>query len=111
MPRLKLLSIWLIVGLSFSLSVFISSVFPDKVLGQFRTNIPNDATLLAQRQTEVSSGFVVAPPNKPLRPAERLRRNTYGDVGLAPLRTAAQLDRLLYPSVPNPMPLTRAIGW
>ncbi|MEH1847468.1 MAG: di-heme oxidoredictase family protein [Nostoc sp.] len=42
---------------------------------------------------------MVAPPNKPLRPAERLRRDTYGNVGLAPLRTASQLDRLLYPSV------------
>lgn len=99
MRRLKLLSVLLIVGLSLSLSVFISFVFPHKVFGQFRTNIPNDATLVAQRKVEVSSGFVVAPPNKPLRPAERLRRDTYGDVGLAPLRTAAQLDRLLYPSV------------
>jgi len=63
--------------------VFISFVFPHKVFGQFPTNIPNDATLVAQRKVEVSSGFVVAPPNKPLRPAERLRRDTYGDVGLA----------------------------
>ncbi|MEH2294408.1 di-heme oxidoredictase family protein [Nostoc sp.] len=99
MRRLKLLSVLVIVGLSLSLSVLISFVFPHKVFGQFRTNIPDDATLIAQRQAEVRSGFVVAPPNQPLRPAERLRRDTFGDVGLAPLRTAAQLDRLLYPSV------------
>lgn len=91
----------MIAGLSLSLSVFISSVFPYKVFGQVGTNMPDDATLVAQRQTEVSSGFVVEPPNQPLRPAERVRRDTYGDVGLAPLSTAAQLDRLLFPSVPQ----------
>ncbi|WP_375477179.1 di-heme oxidoredictase family protein [uncultured Nostoc sp.] len=101
MRRFKLQSVLLIVGLSFSLSVFISFVFPDKVFGRFRTNIPDDATLVAQRKVEVSSGFVVTPPNQPLRPAERLRRDIYGDVGLAPLKTAAQLDRLLFPSVPQ----------
>jgi mono/diheme cytochrome c family protein len=91
----------MIVGLSFTLSVFISSVFPYKVFGQVGTNIPDDNVLLARRQAEVSSGFVVEPPNQPLRPAERVPRDTFGDVGLAPLSTAAQLDRLVYPSVPQ----------
>ncbi|GAX40991.1 hypothetical protein NIES4075_19590 [Tolypothrix sp. NIES-4075] len=101
MRRLKLLSVLMIVGLSFTLSVFISSVFPYKVFGQVGTNVPNDNELLARRQVEVSSGFVVEPPNQPLRPVERVARDTFGDVGLAPLSTAAQLDRLLYPSVPQ----------
>jgi Di-haem oxidoreductase, putative peroxidase len=101
MRRLKFLSVLLIVGLSLGLSVFISSVFSHKVFGQVGSNMPDNATLVAQRQIEVSSGFVVEPPDQPLRPAERTRRDTYGDVGLAPLSTVAQLDRLLYPSVPQ----------
>jgi Di-haem oxidoreductase, putative peroxidase len=96
MRRLKLLTISSIVGLSISLSVFISN----QVFSQVGTNAPDDQTLVAQRQVEVSSGFVVEPPNQPLRPVERVPRDTYGDVGLAPLSTAAQLDRLLFPSVP-----------
>lgn len=101
MRRLKLLSALLIATLSLGLSVLVSSVFPDKVIGQVGTNMPDDATLVAQRRAEVSSGFVVEPPNQPLRPTERISRDTFGDVGLAPLSTAAQLDRLLYPSVPQ----------
>jgi Di-haem oxidoreductase, putative peroxidase len=101
MRKLKRLNILLIVVLSVGLSVFISSVFSNRVFGQVGTNMPDDATLVARRQIEVSSGFVVEPPNQPLRPAERTRRDTYGDVGLAPLSTATQLDRLLYPSVPQ----------
>jgi Di-haem oxidoreductase, putative peroxidase len=96
MRRLKLLTTLSIIGLSVSLSVFISH----KVFSQVGTNAPDDATLVAQRQTEVSSGFVVEPPNQALSPAERVPRDTYGDVGLGPLNTAAQLDRLLFPSVP-----------
>ncbi|MDF5732576.1 MAG: hypothetical protein PUP92_32425 [Rhizonema sp. PD38] len=101
MRRLKLQSVLLIVGLSLSLSVLISSVFPYKVFGQVGTNIPDEATLIAQRQAEVESGFVVDPPNQPLRPTERVARDTFGDVGLAPLSQASQLDRLFYPSVPS----------
>ena len=101
MRRLKLQSVLLIVGLSLGLSVLISSVFPYKVFGQVGTNIPDEATLVAQRQVEVESGFVVAPPDHPLRPAERVSRDTFGDVGLAPLDQVAQLDRLFYPSVPQ----------
>jgi len=101
MRKRKLLSVLLIVALSFSLSVFTSYVLPNKVFGQVGTDAPDDATLVAQRQVEVSSGFVVEPPTQPLRPAERVSRDTFGDVGLAPLSTADQLDRLLYPSVPQ----------
>jgi hypothetical protein len=100
MPRLKRLNALPTVSLSFGLSLFFSSVFPDTVFGQSGSNVPDDATLLARRQVEVSSGFVVEPPNQTLRPAERVRRDTFGDVGLAPLSTADQLERLLFPSVP-----------
>ncbi|MBD2439728.1 di-heme oxidoredictase family protein [Nostoc sp. FACHB-110] len=96
-PKLLLL----MVGLSLSISLLIAYIDPQKVFGQVGTNVPDDATLVARRQVEVTSGFVVDPPNQPLRPAERLRRDNYGDVGLKPLSTAAQLDRLLYPSVPQ----------
>jgi len=101
MRKHKILSVLLIVVLSFSLSVFTSYVLPNKVFGQVGTDVPDDATLVAQRQVEVSSGFVVEPPTQPLRPTERVSRDTFGDVGLAPLSTADQLDRLLYPSVPQ----------
>ena len=101
MRKLKLLSVLLIVAISFSLSVFVSYVFPYKVFGQVGTNIPDDATLVARRQVEVASSFVVEPPTQPLRPTERVARDTFGDVGLAPLSTADQLNRLLYPSVPQ----------
>jgi CxxC motif-containing protein (DUF1111 family) len=101
MRRLKLFTVLSIAGLSIGLCVFIGSVFPTVVFGQVGTNVPDDATLVAQRQVEVSSGFMVEPPDRPLRPVERVPRQTYGDVGLAPLSTAAQLERLLYPSVPQ----------
>ncbi|MDF5721670.1 MAG: hypothetical protein PUP91_14565 [Rhizonema sp. PD37] len=101
MRRLKLQSVLLILGLSFGLSVLISSVFPYKVFGQVGSNIPDEATLVAQRVTEVNSAFVVDPPNQPLRPTERVARDTFGDVGFAPLSQASQLDRLFYPSVPQ----------
>jgi hypothetical protein len=87
-------------SLQLGLALAFSSVFPDIVLGQLGSNVPDDATLLARRQAEVSSGFVVEPPNQTLRPAERVRRATFGDVGLAPLSTGDQLERLLFPSVP-----------
>jgi Di-haem oxidoreductase, putative peroxidase len=96
MRKLRLLTAFSAAGLSISLSVFVSS----KVFSQVGTNAPDDETLVAQRQAEVSSGFVVQPPNQPLSPVERVPRDTYGDVGLVPLNTAVQLDRLLFPSVP-----------
>lgn len=81
-------------------SLFIFSVFPTVVFGQVGSNVPDDTTLAAQRQAEVRSGFVVEPPDQLLRPAERVLRNTFGNVGLAPLSTEGQLKRLLFPSVP-----------
>ncbi len=101
MRKLKFLSVLLIVAISFSLSVFVSYVFPYKAFANFGTgtNVPDDATLVARRQAEVTSGFVVQPPTRPLRPAERVARDTFGDVGLGPVTELAQLDRLLYPSI------------
>jgi mono/diheme cytochrome c family protein len=74
--------------------------FLNNVFGQAGTGVPDDTSLLQQRRAEVSSGFVVAPPDQPLRPAERIRRDTFGDVGLTPLSTSDRLNRLLYPSAP-----------
>ncbi|AFY43497.1 di-heme oxidoredictase family protein [Nostoc sp. PCC 7107] len=89
----------LIVGLSLGLSVLIGYINPQKVFGQIP--LPDDATLIARRRQEVASNFVVQPPTRPLRPVERVRRDTFGDVGLTPVSTLAQLDTLLYPSIPN----------
>jgi hypothetical protein len=86
---------------SFLLGLCSFTVLPSSVVAQVGSNVPDEDSLVKQRQTEVSSGFVVEPPDQPLRPAERLRRNTYGDVGLAPLSKAEQLERLLFPSVPQ----------
>ena len=100
MPRMNGLNTLPRASLQLGLALAFSSVFPDIVLGQLGSNVPDDATLLARRQVEVSSGFVVEPPNQNLRPAERVRRDTFGDVGLAPLTMGDQLERLLFPSVP-----------
>ncbi|MDF5730109.1 MAG: hypothetical protein PUP92_19370 [Rhizonema sp. PD38] len=81
--------------------MLISSVFPYKVFGQVGSNIPDEQVLIAQRQSEVNSNFQVDPPDKPLRPTEFVARDTFGDVGVAPLSQASQLDRLFYPSVPQ----------
>lgn len=89
----------LIVGLSLGLSVFIGYINPQKVFGQ--VPLPDEATLFQRRIAEVQTNFVVQPPDRPLRPVERVRRDTFGDVGLEPVSTLAQLERLLYPSVPN----------
>lgn len=101
MRKFKFLNVSLIVAISFSLSVFVAYVFPDKVFGQIP--LPDQDTLMVRRQAEVATNFVVQPPepDRPLRPAERVPRDTYGDVGLTPVRTLAQLDRLLYPSIPT----------
>lgn len=95
MQGLKRLNALSTVSLSLGLSLLFSSGFPETVFGQLGSNVPDDATLLARRLAEVSSGFVVEPPNQTLRPVERVRRDTFGDVGLAPLSTADQLERLL----------------
>jgi mono/diheme cytochrome c family protein len=95
----KLLSAGALLGLLLGAS-FLSLVFAHLALAQAGSNTPDDATLAAHRQAEVRSGFVVEPPDQPLRPAERVRRDTFGDVGLAPLSTEGQLKRLLFPSVP-----------
>lgn len=89
----------LIVGLSLGLSVLIGYINPQKVFGQIP--LPDDATLIARRRQEVASNFVVQPPTRPLRPVERVRRDTYGDVGLDPVDTLEELDKLVYPSIPN----------
>jgi Di-haem oxidoreductase, putative peroxidase len=89
----------LIVGLSLGLSVLIGYINPQKVFGQIP--LPDEATLFARRIAEVQTNFVVQPPDRPLRPVERVRRDTFGDVGFGPVRTLAQLDTLMYPSVPN----------
>ncbi|MBE9005036.1 hypothetical protein IQ259_08285 [Fortiea sp. LEGE XX443] len=89
----------LIVGLSLGLSVLIGYINPQKVFGQIP--LPDDATLITRRRAEVAANFEVAAPTRPLRPVERVRRDTFGDVGMTPVKTLAQLDRLFYPSVPN----------
>jgi mono/diheme cytochrome c family protein len=99
MRKLRFLSVLLIVAISFSLSVFVSYVFPYKVFGQIP--LPDQDTLMVRRQAEVATNFVVQPPDRPLRPAERVPRDTYGNVGLTPVKTLAQLDTLLYPSIPT----------
>ncbi|MBD0301343.1 MAG: hypothetical protein ICV85_03930, partial [Tolypothrix sp. T3-bin4] len=99
MRKLKLLSLLMIVGLSLSISVLIAYVNPLKVFGQIP--LPDEETLITRRLAEVATNFVVQPPDRPLRPAERVRRDTYGDVGLGPVKTLAQLDTLLYPSIPT----------
>jgi hypothetical protein len=48
-PRLKRLNALPTVRLSFGLSLFFSSVFPDTVFGQLGSNVPDDATLVARR--------------------------------------------------------------
>ena len=60
----------MILAISFSLSVFVSYVFPYKVFGQIP--LPDQETLIARRQAEVATNFVVQPPDRPLRPAERV---------------------------------------
>jgi hypothetical protein len=89
MRRFKLLSVLLVVAISFSLSIFVSYVFPYKVFGQIP--LPDEDTLMVRRQAEVATNFVVQPPDpdRRLRPAERVRRDTYGDVGLTPVKTLA----------------------
>ncbi|MBD2300831.1 di-heme oxidoredictase family protein [Nostoc sp. FACHB-190] len=89
----------LIVGLSLGLSVLIGYINPQKVFGQIA--LPDDATLIARRRQEVASNFVVQPPTRTLRPVERVRRDTFGDVGLDPVDTLEELDRLVYPSIPT----------
>src|SRR5512147_2762297 len=109
MPRMNGLNTSPRASLQLVLALTFSFVFPDTVLGQLGSNVPDDATLIARRQAEVTSGFVVEPPNQTLRPAERVRRDTFGDVGLAPLSTGDQLERLLFPSVP-PSAHERVLG-
>ncbi|BBD61008.1 hypothetical protein NIES2109_38090 [Nostoc sp. HK-01] len=89
----------LIVGLSLGLSVLIGYINPQKVFGQIA--LPDEETLFARRRAEVATNFVVEPPTRPLRPVERVRRDTFGDVGITPVNTVAQLDRLVFPSLPN----------
>ncbi len=101
MRKFKFLNVSLIVAISFSLSVFVAYVFPDKVFGQVGSGIPDDATLVTRRQEEIRIDFVVEPPTQPLRPTERVARDTFGDVGIGPVSTVAQLNRLFYPSVPQ----------
>ncbi|MBE9205344.1 hypothetical protein IQ244_02120 [Nostoc sp. LEGE 06077] len=89
----------LIVGLSLGLSVLIGYINPQKVFGQIA--LPDEETLFARRRAEVATNFVVQPPTRPLRPVERVRRDTFGDVGITPVSTVAQLDKLVFPSLPN----------
>ena len=100
MQTRKPLSAASLVQFSLGAPMLFLSVFPSLVFAQVGSNVPDDASLAAQRQAEVRSGFVVEPPDQPLRPAERVRRDTFGNVGLAPLSTKGQLRRLLFPSVP-----------
>ncbi|MCC5636422.1 hypothetical protein LC593_11235 [Nostoc sp. CHAB 5844] len=89
----------LIVGLSLGLSVLIGYLNPQKVLGQIA--LPSEEILFQRRREEVASNFVVQPPTRPLRPVERVRRDDFGDVGITPVNTVAQLNKLVYPSLPN----------
>ncbi|ALF53454.1 hypothetical protein ACX27_12385 [Nostoc piscinale CENA21] len=93
----------LIVGLSLGLSVLMGYINPQKVFGQIA--LPDEETLFARRRNEVNPDlrlFEVQPPNgRTLRPVERIRRDTFGDVGFNSITTLAQLDRLVYPSLPN----------
>lgn len=91
----------LMVGLSLGFSLFLSYINPQKVLGQ--VSLPSEEILFQRRREEIATNFVVQPPpnNTRIRPVQRVRRDTFGDVGLTPVRTLAQLDTLLYPSLPT----------
>ena len=98
MRRFKLQSVLLIVSLSFGLSVLISYVFPYKVFGQVGSNMPDDATLVAQRETEVSSGLCSRSSGS-IPSSDRACRSRYlwrcGTC--SPEVRLSQLDRLFYP--------------
>lgn len=100
MRKRKILSVLSIIGLSIGITVFFSSVFPELVLGQTGSNAPDDQTLVAQRQLERDSQLRVAVPpvNQIYTPSQRVPRNTWGEVGSAPL-SLATLDNLVFPDV------------
>ncbi len=65
---------------------------------QIGSGIPSDAQLTAQRQAEVASGLVVAPPpaGTILKPVLRVPRDQFGVVGHFPLKLQ-DLQGLIYP--------------
>lgn len=102
----KLPTLLLIVCCSFALAIFSAALFPEIGLASIfssapiGSNVPDDATLLAQRQTEVTANvFDVAEPGPGtvFTPAERVPRKKFGVVGTFPLGLK-DLDALVYPS-------------
>lgn len=106
MRKRKLPTLSLIVCCSFALAIFSAALFPEVGLAELfasapiGSNIPDDATLLAQRQAELMNNvFDVAEPTPGtlFTPVERVPRKKFGVVGAFPLGFR-DLDGLVYPS-------------